>query len=182
MCNKWISPGFTDRWKSLKCYWPVRSLSTMSNTELGAYFHTVEFNIWLFILNWGIGYLVHPILIRQLQWHLREQLFSAFVMLRSSAQMLISWSKSWHCPIFNIWIMPKWWTVTYSSVAVTLGTGTHKKMRIIFQLFSKMTPPRVACCLQCLAFQARPDSLTRQSRSATRSAHVDYQFHSEYQM
>lgn len=59
------------------------------------------------------------------------------------------------------------------------GGSTHADNIL---LFSKTTPPRVTRCLQRLAFQARPDCLTRQSRSAARSAHVGDQFHGEYQM
>lgn len=65
----------------------------------------------------------------------------------------------------------------------TWGGHTHTYMQIIFCSFlKKTTPPRVARCLQRLAFQARLGCLTRQSRSDARSAHVGDRFHGEYQM
>ncbi len=91
MCmEKWIDAVFTGLWESLECYWPITSLSSLCNTMVDAYFHSGEFNIRLFILNWGIGYLVHSILILQLQWHLGEQLFSD-LLLPTAATMQISW-------------------------------------------------------------------------------------------
>lgn len=108
MCNnyvctqKWISSVFTSVWASLECYWPNTSQSTRCNTTVGARCYTAHSNIWLFILNWGIGYLVHSILILQLRWHLEGQLFPDLQFPTLSA-MQMCWSKSWHRPVFNIY-------------------------------------------------------------------------------
>lgn len=93
------------------------------------FFHIVEFNIRLFILKWGTGYLVHSILIRQQPWHLGEQLFSD-PMLATAAVMQISWSKSRRFPIFNISAAP------HSSMAAH-GGRAHKNIQIIFHFSPK---------------------------------------------
>lgn len=177
--QKRISAVFAGLWESLECYWPNASLCRLRSSTVAAYLHTVEFNIRLYILNCGIGCLVHSILILQLQWHFGEQLYSD-LQLPTAAEMQISWSKSEHRPIFYDCVVPTWWTLVHSSAAG--AQGWQARIQIIFLLFSKTTPPRVARCLQRLAFQARPVCLTRQSRSAARSAHVGDRFHGEYQM
>lgn len=108
---------FTDLWMSLRRYWPLTLLCTSITV---AYCHSVEFNIRLFILNPGVGYLVHSILIRQPRWHFGEQFFSD-LLLPAVAVMQISWWKSQHGPIFIIKVVPKWWTMVHSSMAEAFG-------------------------------------------------------------